>query len=65
MQSLKNLLFVSELFSNNSVNSNSVNSHGINNLNSVNCYGVLGLSLLCTVSARSERNSCNSYEHKC
>lgn len=66
VQSLIDLLFVYYCLGN-GVGSNSVNSYGINNLlNSVNCSGVLnGLSLLCTVSARSERNSCYSYEHEC
>lgn len=66
VQPLKDLLFVNYCLSN-GVGSNSVNSYyGINNLNSVNCSGVNGLfSLLCTVSARSERNSCYSYEQKC
>ncbi len=65
VQSLQDLLFGYYCLCN-GVGSNSVNSYGINNLNSVNCSGVLnGLSLLGTVSARSERNSCYSYEHEC
>ena len=45
----------------NCVSSNCVSSNCINS-NCINC--ILSRSLLCLVTTRSERDSCNSYEHK-
>ena len=45
----------------NCVCSNCVSSNCINS-NCINC--ILSRSLLCIVTTRSERDSCNSYEHK-
>ncbi len=61
------LILFSKCFSSslNNFSNSAVNSGGVNNLYSVNCNSVNCLSLLSTVTARSERNSCNSYEHEC
>ena len=60
------LEFVLELLSSSAVSGNSVSSNGVN-LCAVNhsdrvCINSLSLSGL--VTTRSERNSCNSYEHQ-
>ena len=47
--------------SSNSVSSNAVSENAINNLLDSVGFNLSGLSLLAT---RSERDSCNSYEHK-
>ena len=55
---------LNELLSSSSVNSSSVNSSSssVNNFSGVN--SVSGFSLRSLLSARCERNSCDSYEHK-
>ena len=55
---------LNELLSSSSVNSSSVNSSSssVHNFSGVN--SVSGFSLRSLLSARCERNSCDSYEHK-
>ena len=53
------------LFSNNSVSDNSVACNSVTYFDGVGGDGVVLFSSLSLVTARSERNSYNSYEHEC
>ena len=46
------------------VNGSGVNGSGISAVNNCDRIRINGLSLLSLVTTRSERDSCNSYEHK-
>ena len=48
------------------VSNNAINSYSVSAINNGGVNGVVNLlSCLSTVTARCERDSCNSYEQKC